>query len=166
MKVTEGGEGPSFLRRTTAICLIFSALLAGVILGRAGVLLPIWAVGVVAALATVTFLIDRRWLVPTIVILAAVVGLWRGQGSLAERSQLTSLIGQKISAAGVVADDPAYDPRGFMDLKLGELHVNGRAVAGEIRVHMNQTNLHRGYQVSAEGKLKSGFGNAAAERAS
>ncbi len=149
------------MRRTTAISLIFAALLAGIALGRFGFTIPVWMV----AAATIGALVICRTRLFTLglIILALTLGLWRTEVYLAQQGIITDLVGQKIVAEGIVADDPSFDPRGFIVFKLGELKLNGQAVPGDIQIRMYQTNMHRGYQVHAEGKLRAGFGNTLAE---
>ncbi len=149
------------MRRTTAISLISVGLLAGVALGRAGVVVPGWFVVVAAVAALAVW--RTRWLVLALTIAAFTLGLWRTNVYLTQQTDLTNLIGQTVAAEGVVADDPGYDPRGFMNFRLGELKLNGHRVPGEIQIRLYQTNMHRGYRVQANGKLKPGFGNIPAE---
>ena len=149
------------MRRTTAISLICGGLLAGVALGRFGVSVEPWLV--LAAFVVALALCRTRFLILVLVVVALLAGIWRTQTYVLSQASITNLIGQKVVAEGVVMDDAGYDPRGFMDFKLGELKLNGRAVPGQIQVHMYQTNMHRGYRIHAEGKLRSGFGNMPAE---
>lgn len=143
------------MRRTTAISLICGTLLTGLILGRFGAEAPIEAV-VIAGFVAVLLAIRRgRCFILALAVFALVFGVWRVGEYARDQSALTSLTGQKVILAGQVNDDPGYDPRGFMTFRVGHLETeSGQSLPGEIKVRLYQTNLHRGYQIRLEGKLK------------
>jgi hypothetical protein len=150
------------MRRTTAISLVCGAAVVGLALGVAGLAAAAWWL-VVGFAAAAAILWPTRWRLPALLVLALVIGVWRAGDFAVSRSSLVSLIGQKVSVSGVVADDPAYAAgktgRPYMNFKLDELRINGRAVPGQLSVYMYQTNLHRGWRVAAAGKVAPGFGN-------
>jgi competence protein ComEC len=150
------------MRRTTQLTLVFSALLAGVALGRFGVTI---APGHVAAAAVVVALSWRgRLLAAALLLFAVTLGLWRAEAWAGERAQLAGLIGTSISVIGAVADDPAVNPiSGQVDFKLSGLTQAGRRLPGELSVHEYPVRLQRGYRVELSGTVRPGFGNAVAE---
>jgi competence protein ComEC len=149
------------MRRTTALSLIFGAVMAGVALGRFGWTAPVWLLPLLGGMALVFW--RTRWRVLLLIALALTLGLWRTQGYMNQRAALIGLVGQPVAVTAVVADDPTIDPRGFTNFRLGEVVVNGIPRPDQINVRMQPTNLHRGYQVAASGKLREGFANIPAE---
>ncbi len=139
------------------------ALLAGLAAGRLGLALPVEAGVVLGGLVLLTLGYRRRWLLWSCILLAAWIGVWRGQAYVHQQQALAALVGQRVVVVATVIDDPGYDPRGFMQFKLGDGTINGQPMAGSLPVRLYQTNLHRGYQVQAEGKIRAGFGNATIE---
>jgi len=137
---------------------VCGSAVAGLASGLGGFGAPTWALGGLAAVG-VAATVGRRLRVGGWVLLALVTGLWRAGDYAAARSDLTGFIGQKVTVAGEIVDDPVVDPRGFTTFKLGDPRVNGRASVGMLPVFMQRANLHRGWRVEAAGKLKSGFGN-------
>jgi competence protein ComEC len=150
------------LHRATQISLVFSALLAGIALGRAGI-----AVAVPAALAATlgAVLSARTRLFTTCLMLFALtLGLWRAGAWMGEQARLEALIGQTITVTGTVADDPAASPTsGQVDFKLAHLNLHGQPFPGELSVHEYPVRFQRGYHIRLTGKVKPGFGNAVAE---
>jgi competence protein ComEC len=151
------------VRRTTAISLIFGALLAGIVCGRAGLNISGWGVGAAAVLAAAAIARRARLLLGCLALLAVTFGIWRTGHWTAEQAQLLALIGQKVTITGVVADDPARGATGQVDFKLGDMKLGGRPLPGELSVHMYPVQLQRGYRVQVAGKVGPGFGNSIAE---
>ncbi len=149
------------MRRSTAVSVVCAALLMGVVLGRLGVPGSGWLVLPAAVLALSLW--PTRLRVGAMAALAVAVGLWRFQVDAAAQAQLTNLIGETVTLTAVISDDPGYDPRGFMEFKLGDLRLEDAPLPGSIGVRMYQTNLHRGYTVQVSGKLRPGFGTIPAE---
>jgi len=158
----EGIRGVLHLRRTTAISLICAALLGGVALGRGGV-----TCGIAAVIATSVFAVAvsrSRLAVLGLILLALTLGVWRTTAWGIERTQLTGLIGQKITVTGTVADDPAVNPTTRqVSLTLGNLRKDGRALPGQLSVYSYPVQVQRGYRLQLDGKVGPGFGNAVAE---
>lgn len=145
----------SFLRRTTAISLICGALLAGLILGRFNAAVPVEAVIITGFIAALLAIRRGRWFLLALAVFALMLGIWRVGGYARSQAALTGLVGQKIALTGQVSDDPSYDPRGFMNFRVDHLKTEaGQALPGEVKVRLYSINLHRGYQVRLEGKLK------------
>lgn len=143
------------MRRSTAISLICASLLAGLILGRANFAVPGFLVIIAGAVGLLLALRHSRWLVLATAVAALLFGVWRVGESNQAQAALTGLIGQTVTLTGQINDDPAYDPRGFMTFRVDHLQTAaGQPVPGEIKIHLYQTNLHRGYHLQLEGKLK------------
>ncbi len=149
------------MRRSTALTLIFAALLVGLILGRFDIVVGGWAVVGAAVVALV--LSQTRFLVGALIVTALLAGVWRTDQFLVSQRSITSLIGRSVTVRGVIIDDVSVDPRGFETFKFGQLRIDGTARTGELSVYMYVKQLQRGYQIEAVGKVKPGFGNQAAE---
>ncbi len=156
------GERPFAVRRTTQISLIFAALIAGVALGRAGLVASLAPAAVAAVTALLAY--RTRLFVTCLLMLAVSLGLWRATVWAGERAQLSGLIGQTIGVTGIVADDPSRGAHNQVSFNLGNLQLdNGMRIPGTLSVFIYPVQLQRGYLVHLAGKVKPGFGNAVAE---
>ncbi len=149
------------MRRTTQLSLIFTALIGGVVLGRAG--LAAGPEPLIVALLAALILCRTRLFTTCLLLAAAALGLWRATVWVGDNQQLAGLIGQTVIVAGSVADDPSIGATGQVDFKLSGLRVDGRPIPGTLSVHEYPVRLQRGYRVEAAGTIKPGFGNAVAE---
>ena len=149
------------MRRSTQISLVAGALIAGIVLGRAGIaagLAPVLLAAAVVLMAARS----RLWLLG-LMLLALTFGLWRTTAWNEQRAILAGLIGQEVVFTGTIADDPATGTRGQLDFKLTNLRTGGVAVPGEVAVHTYRLQLQRGYQLEVAGRLRPGFGNSVAQ---
>jgi competence protein ComEC len=148
------------VRRSVLLCLIFVAVLAGLILGR---LVAVDAWPLFAASIALIALRRPRLVAAGLIIAALGLGLWRAGVTRIADDSLSRLIGTKVTVTGLVADDPGTTSSGGASFKLDHLVIAGRKVGGQLPVYMQRVNLHRGWQVSAAGTIKPGFGNAPVE---
>ena len=149
------------MRRSTVISTVCGALILGVIGARSGVSAGLVEVG--AAMVLLVALARTRLMVPALLLLAVVLGLWRATEYLHKQARLTALIGEKVSFVAVVNDDPALNAKGYLEFKAGQIESGGQSIPGAITVRMYPTNLHRGYKLQLDGKLQDGFGSVPAE---
>ncbi len=149
------------MRRSTLISLVCGALILGIASGRSGIRADILEAGAAGLLCLA--LVRTRLLVPAVLILSVVLGLWRTTVYRHDQARLTALIGQKVSFIGQVDDDPAINAKGYLEFKLGHIVAGQTALPGEITVRTFPTNMHRGYRLQLDGKLGDGFGSVPAE---
>ncbi len=149
------------MHRTTQISLIFAALLAGIVMGRSGLVTSILPLVLAVCAALLAY---RGRLFFTCLMLAGIMlGLWRTSVWSTNQRQLSNLIGQTITVTGIVSDDPSLGSTGQVDFTLAHMYQNGSALPGKLSVHEYPVRLQRGYQIRLTGKVKPGFGNAVAE---
>ena len=134
--------------------------MAGLIIGRYFTI-AVWPLVVIAV---VLVAVRRpRMVIAGALIMAASIGLWRANAASLAAQTLVNRIGDKVTVTGIVADDPGLTSSGGATFVLGNLTVDGSKQSGTLPVYMQRANLHRGWAVTATGKLKPGFGNAAVE---
>lgn len=102
-----------------------------------------------------------RWRVLMIVavISGGLVGLWRGEMGRTGLEVYDSLIGKSAVIQGRVLEDPDIDKKGQTVLRLSDLRINGKKLAGQLWVvTADKRPIKRGDIVQAQGKLTAGFG--------
>jgi competence protein ComEC len=99
------------------------------------------------------------YLMPLIFIAGMLVGLWRGS---IEQHQLTifkQLHGHQVLVVGSVSEDVDVGKKGEVVMRLDNLVIDGRLLAGKVWVTtQNNADIKRGDKVAVEGKLLEGFG--------
>jgi competence protein ComEC len=155
--------------RITAIWLVSGAGLAGLVLGRLGVGAGTAAVVAVVVAAVVLALLRSRLALGALLALALVLGVWRATTWSQERAQLAGLIGQTVTLVGKVADDPSTSDKRQVTFKLGGLRqvdpstgATLHTLPETITVYSYSIQLQREYGVQVTGKVKAGYGTAAA----
>lgn len=152
------------MRRTTVISLVFAALLAGVTLGRLGLVAGLWPIAVSIAAVLLAWRTRSRLLTTTLLLAALSLGLWRATAWQADQTSLTGLIGQPVDITATVADDPAVNAgTRQVDFSISNLSLNGHRLPGTMAVHDYPAQLQRGYRLELVGKVRAGFGNQAVE---
>lgn len=166
-QLTSAPPATQTVGRAAAICLLAGAALAGLALGRWGLSIDGWAVAA-AGLAALA-LMRRRVFLGALVVAVLLAGVWRAGAWSQERAQLTRLIGQTVTLRGHVADDPSTGDKRQVTFKLGNLELieadTGQTIARlpeTITVYSYPVQLQREYQVQVTGKIKAGYGTAAA----
>jgi len=97
-----------------------------------------------------------------ITIAILMLGLWRGSAVSRQQQSLAMLIGQSVTVAGEVADDPQVKTNAT-SFTLQNVVVAGYRYDQTISVYTYGLRLQRGYRVVLAGRLRPGFGSAAAE---
>lgn len=123
---------------------------------------PIW---LVASLCLVLLGIwrHRLYALPFLMIGGGMLGLWRGSIGQAELAPYSALIGRMAVVTGTVTEDPDTGKTGELVLRLGDIRVDGRQLAGGIWVSAgSQLAIKRGDSVTVRGTLSDGFGTFAA----
>ena len=147
--------------RPVQICIITSAAIIGLILGRMGWTVSAWML-LLLPLILFSF-IRRTYLVIGLAILGLILGIWRGHASLVDQNQLKQLIGQSVTITATISDDPATSAKGVMSFGLGNLRIEGKAIPGSLPVYTYPLRVHRGFQLQLTGKVKPGYGKYVAE---
>lgn len=100
------------------------------------------------------------YLVPLIFVAGMFIGLWRGS---IEQHQLTifrHLYGYQMHVTGSVSEDIDVGKKGEMVMRLDNLVIDGRLLAGKLWVTTRENaDIKRGDRVVVQGKLLEGFGS-------
>ena len=147
------------LTRSSQITLITVAVLGGVLVGR---LWPglIWYVIAVAWLVALP-LLHWRWSLCLVLMLG--FGIWRGITTNFDHTLLSRYLGQKVTAVGVIDDDPAVNDKNRTVFTVGLHSLNGQPADQSIYIQTVNKPLQRGYAVALSGKLVAGIGAIPAE---
>lgn len=105
----------------------------------------------------------RIYIMPVAVASGLMIGLWHGSLARSQLNVYTKLIGMTVTVQGTVTDDPDVGKSHEMLLRLGNVRIDGHAVAGSIWVSASgQNDIRRSDAVTVRGKLANGFGSFAA----
>lgn len=105
----------------------------------------------------------RRYVLPLILVGGCLIGLWRGSVSQQELVVYKTLIGHTTEVSGKVTEDADIGKNGELVLRLNNILIDGRSVAGNVWVSAGtKVDIKRGDIVTASGKLAPGFGGFAA----
>ncbi|MBW3538244.1 ComEC/Rec2 family competence protein [Candidatus Parcubacteria bacterium] len=104
-----------------------------------------------------------RLVLPAVVVLGLVLGIFRGAQSVVEYAELERLVGQKVTLVGEVADDATVSDKGHLNFSLHRLTHEGQPISGAVRVRGRYQKVKRGYAVSVTGKLGPTIGSKQAE---
>lgn len=103
----------------------------------------------------------RRWWSVVVVVLCGIVLGW-GRGSAFDRSlaPYTDMVGQVVTAQGIIKDDPQYGRQGDQQFRLSEAIINGNQLPGEVYVStFSNLAIKRSDTVVVNGKVGDSFGN-------
>lgn len=116
------------------------------------------------ALAIIVLWRRYIYLVPIILIAGLLVGFWRGSIVQAQLFVYEGLINRTVTLRGHVSDDPDVGKSNEALLRLSDIMVNGKNVAGKIWASTLRPvdQIKRGDIVTLSGKLREGFGSFAA----
>lgn len=102
-------------------------------------------------------------MIPVVVVAGLLIGLWRGSAAASQLVVYEKLTGHTVTLTGTVADDPDIGKKSELLLRLGNLSIDGHAVAGMVWVSTSaQADVWRSDRVTVTGKLTPGFGGFAA----
>lgn len=106
---------------------------------------------------------QRVYIIPVVLIAGCLIGLWRASNYLVKIEPYHELIGQTLSVRGKVREDSDIGKRGEVVIRLGNISVEGREIAGSIWVSSSDNaEIKRGDVVTVRGKVAEGFGSFAA----
>lgn len=138
-----------------------AALLLGLAAPRFGLLNADITIAIIGCLL-LTFCIKKLSFVavPAVLLSGMLLGMWRGSAMELSLQQYVGFIDQKVVVEGVVRDDPSYDDKYRLQLRIGDVQVEGKSLPGTIRLTtFEPIQPQRGQKVRAEGTLREGFGN-------
>ena len=102
----------------------------------------------------------RVYVIPWLIIGGVFVGLWYGSLVRSQLEPYKQLVGMTVAVQGTVTDDPDRGKKGETLLRLGNIQVDGHALAGMIWVSTSDTkDVQRSDRVLVRGKLVPGFGS-------
>ena len=105
----------------------------------------------------------RVYVLPLFFIAGALIGLWRGGGSIQQLQPYAAIIGHKVVVRGTANDDPDLDKNNQLILQLSNVRINSHELAGSVWVSASKKlDIKRGDIVTVDGKLTDGFGNVSA----
>lgn len=100
------------------------------------------------------------YLLPLMLIAGIVLGLWRGSVEQSKLSVYENIIGFSIEVSGRISDDPDIGKRDETLLRLENIVILNRNIAGKIWVSTNRNEqVKRGDLVTVKGKISEGFGS-------
>lgn len=134
-------------------------LLIGIISGFVSNLL----IPVILGLFVVTILIlitifNKKWRFLTIILIGLFIGFIRVNPINQDKIILNQLIDKTIVLKGTLSDNPSQNQSKSYSLRLINLEIDGRKIAGKILATTRQTNAKRGDQILLIGQAKVGLG--------
>lgn len=138
-----------------------AALLLGLVAPRFGLLSADLTLLALSCLLLVFCIKKLAYIaVPAVLLSGLLVGIWRGSAMEHSLQGYANFIDQKVVVEGVVRDDPSYDDKHRLQLRLDAVQIQGRAMPGTIRVTtFEPIQPQRGQKVRAEGTLREGYSN-------
>lgn len=88
-----------------------------------------------------------------------ITGFWRGALHENNVHHIQELYGQKVTAVGIITDDPAVNDKGFLLFTLDVSSMNGHHINGSVMVRTYNQKLKRGYHVTVTSKFDATLGN-------
>ncbi|HSX41481.1 MAG TPA: ComEC/Rec2 family competence protein [Candidatus Saccharimonadales bacterium] len=160
--------------RSAQITILAAAALAGILAGRAGLAIDGYIVGV--SLALVILSVSRRifgkiyrqardnrtrgasifWV---LLMTLFMLGIWRGNTTIFAKTALGQHIGQKVTLAGQLADDPARSEKNYTVFTIGNAELEGHKTGQAVRITAPYKELKRGQRVQVSGKLQANLGS-------
>jgi len=145
------------------IAILSVALVIGVVVSQ---YLPLGTMSSITWLVTglvlcgISFWRRKLYIIPLIVVGGCLVGAWRGSVHVEELRVLQSKIGHAVTVTGVVSDDIDTDTSGQSIIRLNQLAIQGRSIAGTLWVSAaTDADIKRSDHITVIGKLGSGFGS-------
>lgn len=130
----------------------------GVLLGRAGFVMPIGALYMIGGVSTVLLIRRSRLLFWALCIGMIACGAWRGWTTSLPNTYAGRRIGQTVTIIGEVIDDPGRNDKDQIVFTVGSGRLNGMAVGYNVRVSSPTGSFQRGYRVAVTGKLYQALG--------
>lgn len=103
---------------------------------------------------------QRLYVVPLVIVAAALLGLWRGSAERVHIVPYEKLYGLTVQVSGTVNEDVDTGKGGKMALRLGDITIGDQAYGGKLWVAVStKADIKRGDRVTVEDTLDAGFGN-------
>ncbi len=139
---------------------ISSGILIGVALS---VIIPRLGIEYLLAVGLLLAIIFARrlaWMFMLAILAGALIGLWRGGVEIEKLHGAALYYDQKVVMTGKVSEDITEGKKNELQLRLSQAKINGQPIHGNFWVTaQSDLQIKRSDSVSAEGKLKEGFGN-------
>ncbi len=142
------------MSRPVQFTILSVVLVLGIIAGRFGYVVESHLIAILFIASILSARLFNRLTFWLLVCSIFCFGVWRGLDTDFNRSYAAQFIDQKIQVSGTVSDDPGMDKYGNYAFELTEAKVNDVPLGYPVRIKSLSTGLRRGYQVSAEGKLR------------
>lgn len=143
-------------RQTNWIMAGSLALLAGLVVARLGLTVPLWGV-VLLGIFSIPLLIRHKFNLIIISVLCFSLGLWRGSVVFSEITPYKTASGQKVRLVVTAREDAAYGPNGQLSFTAGNVQFVepiATNAAGMIRVKgYGELAIYRGDQIELTGKM-------------
>lgn len=121
-----------------------------------------WLLSGIGLILTASFS-GRAWMVILAIVGGLSVGVWRGSIVQHDISDYKQIIGRTITVSGGMSDDADKNQRGQMVLRLHDIHIGDKALAGALWVTTSNTpDIKRSDRVTVHGMITEGFGSFAA----
>ena len=118
-----------------------------------------WLVAAVLLLG-LSFLRKYACMLLLVAIAGLVVGLWRGSDRQQQLTPFAHIVDHSVTVVGTVSDDPDIGKDGSLVLTLGDLQIDGHAIAGTVWASVSdKRDVKRSDVVTVQGKLLAGFGS-------
>ncbi len=127
-----------------------------------------WAAGfgslawLLLGLALVAFAFWQRRVaaIPVAIVAGLLIGLWHGTGAFAKLEVYERIVGSSVVVSGTVKEDPDLGKKNETLLRLGDVTVNGRKVAGTVWASTtDKADIRRSDRVTVSGVASEGFGS-------
>ncbi len=137
------------------------AFLVGLAMPKLGIITNDIILPIISALLLLFCIKKWRFIaIPAVVASGLLLGLWRGSTMELSLNAYQPLFDQKAVVEGIIREDPSYDDKSRLELRLGEVTVRGKSLPGVIRIiTFEPVQPKRGEKIKAEGTLREGFGN-------
>jgi competence protein ComEC len=99
------------------------------------------------------------YLIPLIIIGGILFGLWRGHILQTSLAEFAPLYGKSIILQGNVKDDADTGTSGQVVIRLDQITIDGKLLAGVIWLSTDNADIKRGDKLILRGQLRAGFGN-------
>ncbi len=137
------------------------AFLMGLVMPKIGIIINDIILPALSGLLLLFCIKKWRYIaIPAMLLSGLLLGLWRGSVVELSFNAYRPLFNQKAVIEGIVREDPSYDDKSRLELRLSEVTVTGKRLPGVIRITtFEAVQPKRGERISAEGTLREGFGN-------
>ncbi len=154
------------MRRKVHVSWLIALFCLGILIGVFSAQYVVRSFGLSAWLLVPVFLLivvmlgrQRVYLVPFVIIVGVLLGLWRGTAAATELSNVKKFHNQEVTVQGKVLEDADIGASGQLVLRLGDLIINEEQTPGHLWITIVSGDVKRGEIITVHGVLAEGFGN-------